>query len=314
MKCKYIKYFAIVFLTLLCGVFGGCSDWTDVESVDVEIVRPDQQNPVLWAKYMAALKAYKSSGHLIAYTSFDNGVKGAVGESGFLRSLPDSLDIVSLNNGDNITAYDLEDIKVLQQKSTKVIYLIDYAARAQELSDLAKLDSYIEDVMSRVEEMNLDGFSFTGTPILGDVDQEAAALLLIEKLSTVAGSGKDKLLVFEGDPLFIPSSQMDKINYCVLNTQETENVTDLKMQLMDAIDNVMVPRSKLLIAAKIGNEILDADKVPSSAIDAMSHYVLEMGPLAGLGIYNISIDYFTELGTYYQSRTAIQLMNPSPTK
>ncbi len=314
MKCKYIKYFAIVFLTLLCGVFGGCSDWTDVESVDVEIVRPDQQNPVLWAKYMAALKAYKSSGHLIAYTSFDNGVKGAVGESGFLRSLPDSLDIVSLNNGDNITAYDLEDIKVLQQKSTKVIYLIDYAGRAEEFANLATLDTYINEVMSRVEEMNLDGFSFTGTPILGDVDQEAAALLLIEKLSTVAGSGKDKLLVFEGDPLFIPSSQMDKINYCVLNTQETENVTDLKMQLMDAIDNVMVPRSKLLIAAKIGNEILDADKVPSSAIDAMSHYVLEMGPLAGLGIYNISIDYFTELGTYYQSRTAIQLMNPSPTK
>ena len=314
MRCKYIKYFAIVFLTLLCGIFSGCSDWTDVEPVDMETVRPDQQDPVLWAKYMAALKAYKSSGHLIAYTSFDNGVKDAIGESGFLRSLPDSLDVVSLNNGDNISAYDLEDIKVLQEKSTKVIYLIDYAGRAEELSDLAKLDSYIEDVMSRVAEMNLDGFSFTGTPILGDVDQEAAALLLIEKLSTVAGSGKDKLLVFEGDPLFIPSSQMEKINYCVLNTQETENVTDLKMQLMDAIDNAMTPRSKLLLSATIGNEILDADKVPSSAIDAMSHYVLEMGPLAGLGIYNISIDYFTELGTYYQSRTAIQLMNPSPTK
>ena len=216
MRCKYIKYFAIVFLTLLCGIFSGCSDWTDVEPVDMETVRPDQQDPVLWAKYMAALKAYKSSGHLIAYTSFDNGVKDAIGESGFLRSLPDSLDVVSLNNGDNISAYDLEDIKVLQEKSTKVIYLIDYAGRAEELSDLAKLDSYIEDVMSRVAEMNLDGFSFTGTPILGDVDQEAAALLLIEKLSTVAGSGKDKLLVFEGDPLFIPSSQMEKINYCVL--------------------------------------------------------------------------------------------------
>ena len=34
----------------------GCSDWTQMEPVDQQPVRPSEQNPELWAQYTAALR------------------------------------------------------------------------------------------------------------------------------------------------------------------------------------------------------------------------------------------------------------------
>ncbi|EKC55780.1 lipoprotein [human gut metagenome] len=59
------------FAALLLTV--GCSDWTQMEPVDQQPVRPSEQNPELWAQYTAALRAYKAGSHTLVVASFENG-------------------------------------------------------------------------------------------------------------------------------------------------------------------------------------------------------------------------------------------------
>ena len=100
-------YLSIAALLLTAG----CSDWTQMEPVDQQPVRPSEQNPELWAQYTAALRAYKASDHTLVVASFENGSTTPTSEKDCLRSLPDSLDAVSLTNADHFSAYDAEDLR-----------------------------------------------------------------------------------------------------------------------------------------------------------------------------------------------------------
>ena len=84
------------------GLFSvSCNDWTEMESVTQKTQRPNEQDPELWAQYTAALREYKQSEHTLVFASFANGAPVATSEKDCLRSLPDSLDVVSLTNADN---------------------------------------------------------------------------------------------------------------------------------------------------------------------------------------------------------------------
>ena len=54
-----------------------------------------------------------------------------------LRHCPDSLDIVTPTHPESLTSYDCEDILLLQEKSIKVLYLVDYTAQMPALTDAA---------------------------------------------------------------------------------------------------------------------------------------------------------------------------------
>ena len=72
-----------------------------------------------------------------------------------------------------------------------------------------------------------------------------------------------------------------------------------------------VPREKLLLGAMTETEFIDEDKVNSNAIEALTLRVVELGPLAGLCIYNVNQDYFGSETVYSLTRSAIQKLNPS---
>ena len=125
-----------------------CSDWTETEALDSTVKKPWEQDPALWAEYTATLRAYKQSEHFIVYARMHNSPEKATGEQDFMRCLPDSLDIVTLTNADNFSKFDAEDMSVMHEKGTKVLYQIDYAARAEEFADAAALDAYYAAFMS----------------------------------------------------------------------------------------------------------------------------------------------------------------------
>lgn len=84
------------------GLFSAsCNDWTEMESVTQKTQRPNEQDSELWAQYTTALREYKQSEHTLVFASFANGAPVATSEKDCLRSLPDSLDVVSLTNADN---------------------------------------------------------------------------------------------------------------------------------------------------------------------------------------------------------------------
>ena len=290
---------------LLVGLFVvSCNDWTETESVTQTTQRPDEQDPELWAQYTAALREYKQSEHTLVFASFANGAPVATSEKDCLRSLPDSLDVVSLTNADNFSEYDREDLTVLKEKGTRAVYFVDYASRSAEFTDLTALGAYLDKVVARTRELDLDGLSFSGIPVFGSdaeqAAQKAVASLFMEKFAAVAGPGKELLLLFEGDPQF-------------LTPAETDNATDLKLQVLRALSAGAVPCNKLLLGAMTEYEFTDEDKGAADAISALTIRIPEIGPqpLAGLCIYSVNADYFGAEFIYPLTRQAIQTLNPS---
>ncbi len=303
-----IKLLCLTLLTASCG-FTSCDDWTDTEGIDKKVERPQEQDPELWAQYTAALRDYKNSEHFLAYARLHNSPEVATSEKDFMRCLPDSLDIVSLTNADNFSTHDREDLFLMREKGTRVLYQVDYAGRASELGDAQKLAAYLERVIASVKDIRLDGYSFTGIPNASDAATVAAAALIVEKLS--AAKTGDQLLVFEGNPLFVAAADRAKVDYFVLNTETTSNVTDLKMQVLGATGYAAVPQEKLLLAAASGAPLVTEDQTEYAAITEMANRVVSLGPLAGLGLYNIGDDYYNAGMNYRLVRNAIQTLNPS---
>lgn len=307
MKHKNIKNVLSAGLLLLLCALVSCNDWTNMESIDRTVHRPQNQDPELWAAYTASLRRYKESEHFIVYARLQNSPEVASSEKDFMRGLPDSLDIVSLTNAGNLSQYDIEDIPVLHDKGTKILYQVDYVSRAAEWTDAATFGTYLDQVVATVAAQHLDGFSFTYIPQADNAATDAMAKLLVQKL----GADAEKLLVFEGNPLFIDAEDRAKIDYFVLDTERTTNITDLKLQIRSATGLPGVPADKLLIAAATGSMITGEEWTEHAAITGMANYVVSLGPLAGLGTYGIANDYYGMGMNYMLVRSAIQTLNPS---
>lgn len=281
-----------------------CSDWTEMETVDNTVSKPWEQDPALWADYTAALRAYKQSEHYLSYARLYNSPAQATSEQDFMRCLPDSLDIVTLTNADNFSAYDAEDMAVMREKGTRVLYQVDYAGRKAEFADAAALKTYLDGVIAAVAAHGLDGYSFTADPL-----DAAATATIVATLSAARSDGQ--LLVFEGNPLSVAEADRAKLDFVVLDTEKAENATDVRLQVLNATGYAGIPANRLLLAAEIDAPLQDADRTEYAAVELMARCVVEYGPLAGFAAYNIAGDYYHADRNYSTIREAIQTLNPS---
>lgn len=289
-------------VVLLLGA--SCSDWTETEAIENTVYKPWEQDPALWADYTAALRAYKQSEHYLSYARLHNSPAQAASEQDFMRCLPDSLDIVTLTNADNFSAYDAEDMAVMREKGTRVLYQVDYAGRKAEFADAAALKTYLDGVIAAVAAHGLDGYSFTADPL-----DAAATASIVATLSAAKTDGQ--LLVFEGNPLSVAAADRDKLDYVVLDTEKAENTTDVRLQVLNATGYAGIPANRLLLAAEIDAPLQDADRTEYAAVELMARCVVEYGPLAGFAAYNIAGDYYHADRNYSTIREAIQTLNPS---
>lgn len=317
MKIRINRFISLV-LSLSCCAFlaAACSDWTEQETVGLEIDGPKDQDPAQYAAYMKALRAYKQSDHIRTYGRLKNAPETSVSEKDFLRSLPDSLDFAAFFNSDDMTPYDIEDIPVVQEKGTRVLYYIDYDQLKDRFADNAALDGYIDGVLAKIAKYGLDGAVLAGNPVMGDgsAAQQAASRLLVDKLAAVAGpaANGDKALLFEGDPTFLADTDRNKFDYFVLSTADYDNVSDMLLLIREALDVWGLPASKLFLSTDPSSTILSVDQAKVGALTEVAHLVLSEGPLAGLGIYDIGSDYYDPTYTYKHIGGVIALLNASP--
>ena len=302
MKQTSIYRLILPIVVLLLGA--SCSDWTETENIDNTVLKPWEQDPALWADYTAALRAYKASEHYLSYARLHNSPSPAASEQDFMRCLPDSLDIVTLTNADNFSAYDAEDMAAMHEKGTKVLYQVDYAARKAEFSDEAALNAYLDGVIAAVRANGLDGYSFTTDPL-----DAAATASIVATLSAAKTEGQ--LLVFEGNPLSVAAADRAKLDYVALDTETAENTTDVRLQVLNATGYAGIAADRLLLAAEIDAPLQDADRTEYAAVELMARCVVEYGPLAGFAAYNIAGDYYHADRNYSTIREAIQTLNPS---
>lgn len=303
-----VKSINILFTAFAIAVFISCSEWTDTESIPVESIFPWESEPELWEEYKADLRDYKSHEHTMVYVRFENSPENPISEKGSLRSLPDSIDIVSLTNADNFSQFDAEDMAWMKSVGTKVLYQLDFAGRMDEFSDEAKLSAYIDGVIDAVNANGLDGYSFTGTPKSGDSQREEMSRKIVEKLDKARTSGQ--LIVFEGSHSFIAQEDISKIDFFVLPTENVERSWDLNNILTEA-RNYGVSDDKILIAARLDGIWYNEENVEMPVIQAMADNVGRYGPMAGLALYGIEDDYFQMDGTWMTVRSAIERLNPS---
>ena len=302
MKQTSIYRLILPVVVLLLGA--SCSDWTETENIDNTVLKPWEQDPALWADYMAALRAYKASEHYLSYARLHNSPSPAASEQDFMRCLPDSLDIVTLTNADNFSAYDAEDMAVMREKGTRVLYQVDYAARKAEFSSEAALKAYLDGVIASVAANGLDGYSFTADPL-----DAAATATIVATLSAARSDGQ--LLVFEGNPLSVAEADRAKLDFVVLDTEKAENATEVQLLVLNATGYAGIAPEKLLLAAEIDAPLQDEDRTEYAAVELMARCVVEYGPLAGFAAYNIAGDYYHAEMNYQTIRTAIQTLNPS---
>lgn len=313
MKISIHSIFTHLYLLLAVLVTASCSDWTDQETIDINLQNAKEQNPELWARYMESLRVYKlERPHYITYASFNNGVEPSKNEGNYLRSLPDSLDFVTLADSENLTASDREDIPELQEKSTRVLYHVDYAKKMAELPDDATLSAWLDKAVATATELKMDGFAFSGLPLYGGTDAEqavrkASARLIVSKLSATG-----KALVFEGDPTFVDAADMEKLDYVVLNTADIDRAVALKLFVANTLDmHTTLSKEQLILATKMNGKLADENGKWQNAVLEMPNRVVGLGPMAGMAIYSIGEDYYQSEKNYQTCRTAIQTMNPS---
>ena len=301
---KQTSIYRLILPVLALLLAASCSDWTETENIDNTVRKPWEQDPALWADYTAALRSYKASEHYLSYARLHNSPSPAASEQDFMRCLPDSLDIVTLTNADNFSAYDAEDMAAMHEKGTKVLYQVDYAARKAEFSGEAALKTYLDGVIAAVAANGLDGYSFTTDPL-----DAAATATIVAMLSVAKGDGQ--LLVFEGNPLSVAEADRAKLDFVVLDTEKAENTTEVQLQVLNATGYAGIAPEKLLLAAEIDAPLQDADRTEYAAVALMARCVVEYGPLAGFAAYNIAGDYYHAEMNYQTIRTAIQTLNPS---
>ena len=303
-KITGIPALALTALTILSV---SCSEWTDTESIPVESIHPWESEPELWEEYKATLKDYKSHEHSIVYARFENSPENPVSEKGSLRSLPDSLDIVSLTNAENFSKSDAEDMAWMKSIGTKVLYQIDFAANPDILTDGQRLETTLDRAAATVLDNGLDGFSFTGLPKNDGGLTAAASETVVGRLSEAAGA--DGLLVFEGNPVFISDEDLGKIDLFVLGSETAENSFELRNMVQDALD-AGITADKILLAADFDGIFYDDENVAADVLTSIADYVVSLGPLAGLALYNIESDYYSLEGNWLTVRSLISRLNP----
>lgn len=323
-KKLIFSFIATIFTASAGCLLTSCDDWTEMEQVDYVTTTPEGQNPELYARYAQAVRGYKGRKHYMVCARFDNGHTGE-GEKDFLRSMPDSIDAVILENAETLNEADLEDIPVLQRNfATKVLYSLNLTSIKQEAEDAGKeiktlLAPALDRMISSIADNGFDGasISYTGDVGLGS-DAAANAIiaemrqLLIDKIAPLAKNGKTFFL--ESNPLFIPEADRDVFSCYVLNTTSCKNAGQLSLVIDEAINYARVSPEKLLITGNPELMATNLNGVLVAQVPFFATQAIDCGPVGGLMIQNVAADYSHPGFTYRETRGAIQTLNPSPLK
>lgn len=105
------KYISAALLTVALGCsFTACDDWTEPESIDLDYGTIDKADPESYLNYLANLREYRNKEHKLVYVWFDNKAEAFGTQSERISALPDSVDVIVINNPANVTNQFLQEM------------------------------------------------------------------------------------------------------------------------------------------------------------------------------------------------------------
>lgn len=328
-----------------------CSEWNEPKNLEIKTPSLEERDPALWAEYLAALQAYKSSAHKLVFVTVNNPVNApAVNRAEHLTVLPDSVDYIVLNNPDNLHADFVKEFDEVRKKSTKVLYAFsyetfnaDWLAMAREDSSLTEeqhleyITACTEEALTLCEKYNYDGliFAYTGvSPLSIPASQREAAVALqnayFAPIASWKASHKGKSISFMGRADFVleevAGSVFGQCDYVMVDTDNATNESDVAVSCAKALDSSAVPSDRIVVTVLevqpddnnqtfgwFGTQDANGNKL--RALPYVAQWVASTSPnytRAGLVIKNVQPDYYNVTKIYPHLREAISIMNPSP--
>lgn len=246
--------------------FSSCEDWTDPESIDL-IYSPsiEEQNPQLYEDYLKDLNAYKKAEHHFMFVSFDNKESAPSKQAERINALPDSIDIVSLNNPDNLNDVLVSEMEKVRKKGTKVIYKVDYAAAETEWEKRIEEEGEDADRLTETDFLNLltectnkqlaicDKYGYDGLTIaykgqsdmsLNEVDKatyKKRQSTFFDLISAWRNNHAEKMIAFEGNLPYIYDENKSFLSTCefiILQSGACTNIGAVEIMGMTAYDAI----------------------------------------------------------------------------
>lgn len=329
-----IRISAALLLATTVGAVS-CSDWTDVDNLSVNYEPVEQQNPELYARYLASLRAYRETDRTLVYAWFDNRVKIPVSRAHYLSDIPDSIDVVSLLRPDSLTRSEIEQMGKLREKGMKVVYTIDFDAMKTDYTNLVApsnpdrpFRTYLADslayALALLKKYPYDGIciGYTGrsTVLMDEVEKKEYR----ENENCFIGILKDWCSRNEGVELTFfgsPDNLLDKsvLNDCsvvLLNGRTATAASELSTLMTQ---NYVVGQSHRYGMVVSGTPLSGSnryatfsDGTPATkAVAAWANTPQQGERIRAVGVYDFSGDYFNADNTYKNMRTMISTLNPS---
>lgn len=309
---------AIIYtLTLAAALTASCEQWNDPGRIGQQPQTPATQNPEAYERYLQGLRDYKATEHPLVVGYLENAPEVSLSEKDFMRSLPDSLDMVVLCRADRITPYDEEDMPLLRRKGTKVLYRLDLTPFAAALSS----GTLPGELTSRLEKAAAEYAShgFDGVALVADMETQAgestleamqgAGTRITDFLRDVCG--EEGVLIYDGSPLLLNPGERARYDYWMIRSQGARHILDVQARVAYLHNHYGVPLSGILVSGTASGTISGFDNAVAEILPQMAALVNVAGPLAGLCVCNVGEDYYDEKVNYRRTRQAIELLNPS---
>lgn len=313
-----------------------CSDWTDVESIDIKYNESGAKTDA----YFSDLRKFKTSTHKVTYAWFDNSVKGDAQSNGQLfEMLPDSIDYICLSSIDEITSKEHEAMaKMKQQLDSKFIGFFDVNAVKEAYDKLAEdgenqpesFSSYMKKELDlQLKKTNsLDGIVvkyLSKNPIYISPEENE---IFLEVENTLYASLKDwttggKFFSIQGRPEhYRNKSLLTDAKHIILETHTGYNRSTTVSVILSALGEG-VPTDKFVLSASaisfsseeanVGYWLASDGKYSISAMQEVAKLTMatDLGlDLKGISILNSGNDYYNTNQRYLNVRRSLSIINP----
>ena len=323
-------------LVLAAAALTSCN--TSIEAL--EIIKPEEKSE----QYYADLRAYKQrTDHEVFFGWFGGWNTKSPNMIGSLKSVPDSVDIISIWSG----TYDREDIEYVQRvKGTRVTFTIFSHKIPKQFLEGENHDQVTREAIERyavslVDTMKAYGYQgidldyepgyqdpaggpFTG-PLVGPLNvypnYRDNMEIFVKKLGEFIGpkSGTSNLLIIDGVPFDVKPELAEYFNYGVVQAYNSPSYADLQRRFNDAAARGWKPEQYIFAETFEGGKaatggvphtLQDGMQVPSllgMALFLPEYQGKKATRKGGCGTYHMENDY-DNWPNYKFTRRAIEIM------
>lgn len=320
---KYIFPVVVLLLT-------ACSEWTELKDIDLQkpVPKPDS--------YYEALRAYKASDHQIAFGWFGHWDPDKPSPSNSFKSVPDSMDILSL------WGWGLDTAPVTEAKRADIAYMQDVLGTRITATLLLQwlpeqfdetdegIRQYADAIADRINDENLEGLDIDWEPgitgyhfwFMDGNRMEVFVRQVGTRLGPQSKSGK--LLMIDGLVTSMPKDLVQFFDYAIYQSYEATSYTSLQGSASSAINFGWRPEQLIFTETferrwnDGGPQFEQRDGSYTNSLSGMGAFqpmvtvdgVSKLYRKGGLGIYHMEYDYNNNPDYKYTSK-AIQAMNPA---